>query len=204
MGHQTGGARRRDGQQGDVAATIALHIGVQLWIGSRQTLDERIVRFPLGIVNGESPAVACHIYRSAVSINGQALVDFNRHFDAFVAAIAQAQCGQGIALSGDAHTCTATADTSGAYLIPKLVFHVFQIAGFRVFFNFFDDAVNFFHLHVDDIVHDALGQLGMFRKFFKVETRFRGEGLFNVAVQVQRQEAAAVVGRKGNFATRVG
>ena len=182
LGHQAGGARWGDGQQGDVAAAIALHIGIQGWVDGGQALDERVLFFALAVVNRESSTVAGHVYRGAVSIDGQTLVDFYRHLNAFIAAVTEAQCGQGISFGGDAYTRAATSDAGGADFVPQFVFYFFQVPRFRVFFDFFDDAVHFFQLHVDDVVHETLGELGVFGEFFEIEEGFRRKRVLYIAV----------------------
>ena len=54
-------ARRGDGQHGDIAATDACHLLIEVFIQGTQTLDERIILFALGIIHWELAAFFCQI-----------------------------------------------------------------------------------------------------------------------------------------------
>ena len=60
--HQTGCARRRNGQTGYVAAAIFSHILIQLRICLLYTVDERIVLLALSIINFKSTALLGHFH----------------------------------------------------------------------------------------------------------------------------------------------
>ena len=66
------------------------------------------------------------------------------------------------------------------------------------------DKVNLLQLQVDNIVHHTHCHLDMFGKLVVVERSLGGKWLIDIAVKVQRQQAAAVVGAQRNLATRVG
>ena len=62
----------------------------------------------------------------------------------------------------------------------------------------------FFELQVDDVVHHTHRLLDVLLEFLEVERRFFGERFVHVTQQVDRQQAARVVGAKRNFAAGVG
>lgn len=85
-----------------------------------------------------------------------------------------------------------------------MVFGKLHLVVLRVVLHLFDDAVNFFLLQVDDVVHEALSQLHVTFEEFKVECSLGRKGVLYVGIEVDGQQAAAVVGTEGNFAAGIG
>ncbi len=60
-GHEACRACGGDGETGDVAASEAAHVGVELRVSGRQTCDEGIGGLAFGVVHLEGSALACHL-----------------------------------------------------------------------------------------------------------------------------------------------
>ena len=80
----------------------------------------------------------------------------------------------------------------------------FHLVVFGVGGDFGQNRVNFLNLKVDDVVHHALGDGHVLREQLVVEACLRREGVVDVAVEVDGDEAAAVVGTQRNLAAGVG
>ena len=102
--HERSRARRRNGQQGDVAAAYLDHFVVECRIGFADAADHRVIHLLVCIVYGECSAFGCHLDRCAVGCQSQFFLHLDREIDGFVRAVAQAQCRQHVAFGRDAQS----------------------------------------------------------------------------------------------------
>ena len=80
---------------------------------------------------------------------------------------------------------------------------MFCVGVFGVLVNLGDYGVNLLDFQVNEVVHDSLSLLDVFPEQGEVEARLRGEGVFNVGVEIDCEQAAAIVGTEGNFAAGI-
>ena len=66
------------------------------------------------------------------------------------------------------------------------------------------DLIDFFHFEIDDIVHDTLRQFNMFTEKFEIEISIRSKRIYNIRVEIDRQQTAAIIRAERYFATRIG
>ena len=203
LGHQAGGARGGDGQAGDVAPAIFCHEFVEFGVGFAQAVDEGVVLFALRVVDFKGSALLGHLHRRAVGLQGHGLVHFHGKVGGFLRAISQSERGQHVAFGRDAHAGAASLSALFVDLLPKVAFCAFHFFRFRVGVDFLHDQFDFLQFQVDDVVHQALGQLHVFLEEVEVEVSFGCERVDHIGVEVDGQQAAAVVGAEWNFAAGV-
>ena len=63
LGHQAGCSRRSNGQTGNVAAAILLHLFIQRRVGLLNTVHEGVILFALTIIHGKCSALLGHVHR---------------------------------------------------------------------------------------------------------------------------------------------
>ncbi len=122
----------------------------------------------------------------------------------FGRAVAQAQGGVHVAFGRSAQAGAASAEGLGAYLGPEVALHLLDFFLLGVAVDFFEDKVDFLHLQVDDVVHDALGAAHVVAQQPEVELSLRREGVLYERIEVDGQQTAAVVGAEGYLAAGVG
>ena len=195
---------RGDGEQGDVAAAVANHVGVEFFVGFFDTEDERVVAFLGAAIDGECAAFFRHGDRGAVGGESQMFVDFGGEGVAVVGAVADTEGGEHVAFSGDAQPGTTSLEGLFSDFQPQVTFHAFHIVRFGVAVDFGEDLVHLFKFEVDDVVHQSLGVMDVLLEEGHVEGGFVRERVFNVAVKVNGYQTAAVVRAKRDFAAGVG
>ena len=202
--HEASGARGGYGEAGNVAPAVAAHVLVEFGVGLLDAENEGVVLLSLCIVDCKRTAFACHHHAGSVGRDGQRLLHFHGHFRGLFRAVAQSQGGNHVALGRDAHARAASLRCLVLDFLPKAEFRLFHLVVLRVALDFLDDGIDFLLLQVDDVVHEALGEGHVFAELVEVEESLGREGVFHVGVEVDGQEAAAVVGAEGNFTAGVG
>ena len=202
--HERCRSRGCDGEHGDVAAAYLRHLLVQGRVGFADAFYHRIALLLEVVVHREGAPFAGHLYRGPVGFHGQRLLYLHREGYRFVGAVSEPQCGEHVALGGDAESRAAALECLLAYLLPQGELYAADVEVFRVVFYLVVDDVYLFEFEVDDVVHQSHGRLHMAAELVEVELRLRGEGVVHIAVQVYRQQAAAVVGTERNLAAGVG
>ena len=124
--------------------------------------------------------------------------------DRFVRTVAHPQRGDHVAFGGDAQAGAAAFERHFAHFFPEVALHVADIGLFGIGVDLGDDLLDLFQFQVDDVVHHAHGLAHVVAEFCEIERRLRGEGFVDVAVKIQRQQTARVVGAERNFAARIG
>ncbi len=198
------GAGRGYGQQRDVAASVGQHIGVHLRVGLGQALDEGVQLLAVGVIDGEAAALFGHRHRRAVGRAGKGALHADGKVGGLVGAVAQAHCGQHIALGGDAEAGAAAFEAFHFDVEPQILLHRFDFVAFGVGLDLGDDFLHFLQLQVDQVVHQALAHSHVLPEQVEIELGVRRERILDVAEKVDCQQAAAVVGAQRNLAAGVG
>ena len=201
--HQTGRSGRGDRQHRNVAAAVFHHFFVKGRVRLFDAFDHRVALFAPGVVYREFTALLRHLDRCAVGFHCQRFLYFDGEIGRFVGSVAQAQGCQHIAFGRDAQARTASLKRFFADFLPQFHFHLADILVFGIFRDFFEDRFDLFEFEVDDIVHHPHGCGDVPPEFIEVERSLLRERLVDVAVQVDRQQAATVVRAQRNFAARV-
>ena len=194
MGANADRTRRGDGQHGDVAAAYAAHLLVKFLVQGTQALDEWVVFLALGIVHGELATLFGQVDRRTVGIVSQQLLYLCREGDGLVGGVTFAQGGQHVALGGDANARAAPLQAFLADVLPKVHFGAFHFVVLGVGGYLGQNGIDFLDFEVDDVVHHALRNGYMLREKLMVEAGFGRKRMVNVAVKVDGDESAAVVG----------
>ena len=158
LSHQAGGAGRGDGQTGNVAASVLLHLLVHFRVGFTQAVDERVVLFAFCVVHLECAALFGHFYGGAIGVECHRLVYFLRELGCLFSTVTQSQGGKHVAFCRDTYTGTAALGAFLVNLLPQNAFCMFHVFTFGVGIYLAHDALYLLQFKVDDIVHDALGQ----------------------------------------------
>ena len=188
----------------DVTTTILNHLLIERCIGIFQTVNHWVVLLLLGVEYGERTTHTSHIYRLAVSLYGQGLVYLCSEVESLVRAVAQTECCQHIALGSDTETCTTTLQCHILNLVPQVELYTANILILRIRSNLLDDEVNLLQLQVDNIIHQVHSLVNMLLEEVEVERSLLRKWIFNIRVEVDSQQTAAVVRAQRNLATRVG
>ena len=83
------------------------------------------------------------------------------------------------------------------------MFDVTDVLFLGVLGYLFDDGLDLLELQIDDIVHDAHRGRDVAPELAEVERRLFRERLVYIAVQIDRQQAAAVIRAERNFAAGI-
>ena len=118
--HERCSTCRRDGEHGDVTTTILLHQLAQLGSCLADALNHGVALLLLEVVDAKCTTILRHHCRGAVCLHCEGLVYIHREVDSLVRAVAEAECCQHIALSGDAEARTATLECHILNLLPEL------------------------------------------------------------------------------------
>ena len=202
--HERRGSRRGNRQHGDVAAAHTAHLLVESRIGLADAGDHRVVLLLGRIVDRERTALGGHLHRSPVSLHGQRLLHLDGKVDRLLRTVAQPECRQHVALGRNAQAGTAAFPGHRADLLPQLELHVADILVLRIRSDLLDDQLDLLQLEIDDVVHHVHGLAHMLAEFREVKLRLRREGVVHIAEEVERQQAARIVGTERDFAARVG
>ena len=116
--HERRGARRSDGQHGDVAAADLRHLLVERRIGLADAGDHRVVRLLGGIVDREGSALGGQLHRRAVSGQREGLLHLDGEIDRLLRTVAQSQGGEHVALGRNAEPRAAALLRHFADLLP--------------------------------------------------------------------------------------
>ena len=201
--HERRSTRRRDGEHGDVTTAILLHKLRELGSLSKDTLHHGVVLLLLVVVHTEGTTILSHIYRGTVGLYGEGLMYVYCEVDSLLRAVAQAESCEHIALCGDAETRTTAFECHIFNLVPQLQLYAAHILILGVRSNLVDDELHLLQLQVDDVIHEVHSLVYMRLEEVEVELRLLGEGLVDVAQQVESQQTAAIVGAQRNLATGV-
>ena len=204
LGADTHGAGGGNGEQSDVAAAVLHHLGVEFRVGLGQTLDEGIQLLAVGVVEGETAALFGHVDRGAVGGAGEGALHLDGELGGFVGAVTQTHAGQHVALGGDAQAGAAAFEAFHLDVEPEVALHALDVVAFGVAVDFGEDFVDLFKFEVDEVVHEALCLGDVVAEFIEIERGFGSEGVVDIAVEVDGDETAAVVGAEGDFAAGVG
>ena len=202
--HQRGCSGRRYRQTGDIAASVFLHVFVELRIGFGHASDERVVLFALGIENLEGTALLSHGHRRAVGAEGECLLHLDSEVCGFRRAVFEAEGGQHVSFAGNADSCAASEKCFVENLVPEFKLGVLDVGAFGVDLNLFDYGFDFLLFEIDYVVHDTLGFSGVFLEELEIEVCFGSERIFHITEKIHCQQAAAVVGAERDFAAGVG
>ena len=202
--HERGGSRRGDGQHGDIASSVFYHFGVELRIGLPDAADHRVLLLLACIENFERSALCGHLYRGAVGFQCEGLLYLHGESRRFGRTVTESQCCEHVAFGRDAQSRTTSFAGHRADLFPEFEFHAANVFVFGIGGDLIDDQLDFFQFQVDDVVHHTHRLLDVLLEFLEVERRFFGERFVHVTQQVDRQQAARVVGAERNFAAGVG
>ena len=202
--HQRGGACRRNGQAGYVAAAVAHHVVVELRGGLLQSQDERVLLFTLGVVYLEGTALAGHLHTRTVGGQGQRAVYLDREVGGLLRTVAQSHSGNHVALGGDAHSRAAALAALGLDFLPQVTLGTLHLHRLRVAVNLCDNLVYLLQLQVHDVVHQPLGCLDVLLERVEVEAGLCRKRVLHVAVEVDAQQAARVVGTERYLTAGVG
>ena len=126
-------------------------------------------------------------------------MDLHGKVGGIIGAVTGTKCGKHVAFCGDAESGTSSLDGLFLDVQPEIPLAGLDLLPFRVALDLFEDPVDLFKFQVNDVIHHPLGFVDMRDKKFRIEAGFGGEGLVDVIVKVDRQQAAAVVGTERNF-----
>ncbi len=202
--HERRGARGGDRQHGDIAAAHLHHLVVEGRIGLADAGDHGVGGLLRRVVDGEGAALRGHLHRGAVGGQRERLLHLHGEGDRLVGAVAQPKRREHVALGRDAEARAAALLRHRADLLPQLELHAAHLLVLGIVVDLGDDLLDLLQLQVDDVVHHAHGHADMAAELVEVEARLRGEGLLDIAQQVERQQAARVVGAERNLAAGVG
>ena len=155
-------------------------------------------------VDGEGTAFLGHRDRGTIGGEGELLVHFGGEGVALVGTVPDVEGGEHIALGGDAEAGAAALGGLLADLEPEFLFDALHAFAFGVAVDLGEYLVDFLKFQVDDVVHQALGILNMFPEKGHVEVCLVREWIFNIAVQVNGNETAAVIRTERNLTTGIG
>ena len=173
--HQACRACRCDGETGNVAAAVFLHLLVQFRVCFAQAVDERVVLFAFAVVYFESAAFFSHFHRRAVCAQCYGLVYFLCKFGSLFSAVTQSQCCKHVAFGGDAYAGAAALSALFVDFLPQNAFGMLYIFVFRIGVNFGHDTFYLLKFQVDDVVHDALGECYVLLEQIEIEVGIRFE-----------------------------
>ena len=202
--HERRSARRRNGQHGDVAAPLPDHLGVEFGIGLADALDHGVVLLLGSVVDGESAALAGHLDRRAVSLDGQGLLHLDSESDGLIGTVAQSQGGEHVALGRDAQACATPLEGHRPDLFPQIQLDAAHVLVLGVGGDLLDDQLDLLQLQVDDVVHHAHCLGYVLLELGEVELGLLGKRIVDIGQQIERQQTARIVGTQGNFAARIG
>ena len=202
--HQRGGSCRCYRQTGNVPASVLLHVLIELGIGFFQAVDERIVLFAFCIINPESSTLLRHRNRCAVGVQGQCAVDVDGEVRRLLRAVTQPHGCNHVTFGGDSHAGTTSFPAFLPDFLPEVILGMLHFFRLRIVFYLFHDEVDLLHFKVDNIVHDPLCQLGMATEQVEVEVCVVSERINDIGIEVQREQAAAVVRTERNLAAGIG
>ena len=202
--HQRCGARGSNGQARDVASAEAHHVVVEGPVGFLDALDEGVARLALGVVDGKSASLLRHRHRRTVGVQCQCALHLDGKVGGLLRAIAQSQGGQHVALGSDAHARASSHGRLFLDLLPEATLGILHVLCLWVAVDLGDDAVDLLQFQIYDIIHDALGHLSMSAEGVEVKVRLGSEGVEDVGVEVECEQAATVVGTEWYLAAGVG
>ena len=127
-----------------------------------------------------------------------------REVGGLLGTIAQPHRGNHVALSGNAHARATPHRAFPLYFLPQMAFGSLHLFALRVLVYLLQYQVYLFQLQVYDVVHDALSGPHVLPEQVEVEAGFGGERILHVAVQVDTEQTARVVGTKGNLPAGIG
>ena len=90
------------------------------------------------------------------------------------------------------------------YLLPEVLFGFLYLITLRIAGYLCQDEINLLHLQIHDVVHDALCQLSVTAELLEVESGLGSERMLYVAVEVEAEQTAAIVGAERYLAAGVG
>ena len=85
-----------------------------------------------------------------------------------------------------------------------MLFCFFNFVGFRIGLDFCHDSFDLFQFQIDDVIHDALGNLNMFLEQFEIKISILCKRIDHVGIEVDGQQTTAVVRAQWDFAARIG
>ena len=202
--HERRGARRGDGQHGDIAAADLRHLLVERRIGLADAGDHRVVRLLGGVVEREGAALGGQFHRSPVSRQREGFLHLDGEIRRLLRPVAQSQGGEHVALGRDAETRAAALLRHFADLLPQLQFHAAHIHILGIVGDLLDDQLDLLQLEVDDVVHHVHRLVDVAAELFEIELRVGLEGILHVAQQVHGQQTARIVGAERNLTAGIG
>ena len=202
--HQRGGARRCDRKHSHVTTTVFNHHLVEFGISLLDTLDHRVACLLLRVIHRELAALRSHNDRCAISRRCQRALNIHCEVDSLLRTVGQTQSGQHIALGGDTQTSTTTLQCLFADLLPQLQLHSTNVLVLGVACDLRDDGLDLLQLQVDDVVHHTHCLIDVRLEQVEIELSLSREGVLNVAIKVDSQQSAAIVGAQRNLAAGVG
>ena len=202
--HQRSSSRRRNRQTSDVATTILLQVGIQLFVSLFDAEQEGIVLLATGIKHGESTAFLRHGYGRAVGTQRQILVNVDRKLGCFWRSIAQSHGCNHVTFGRNADTCTASLTALMFNFLPKMIFCFFDLITLRIFLYLLQDAFNLLQLQINDIIHDALCYLNMLSELLHVKIGILGKRMNHIRIEVDAQQPARVIRAQRYFAAWIG
>ena len=131
-------------------------------------------------------------------------MDLDAEVSSLLRTIAQSHGSYHIALGGNTHAGTATLGALALDFLPQMIFGTLDFLRLRIFAYLLHDEVYLLQLQVNDIVHDTLSLLHVFLKQLMVEVGVLGEGITDIAVEIDTQQSARVVGTERYLAAGVG
>ena len=203
LAHERRGARGGNRQAGDISATIFLHVGIQLGVGLLQAQDERIVSLALCIIDGKGTSLPSHCYRGAIGVQGQFLMNRHGEIGRLLRAIAQTQGCNHVALGRNAYARAASLAALILDFLPQMILRLLHARVLGIYLNLLHDHLYLLHFQIDDIIHHPLGKLNMLPELVEVEIGILGEGVYHIAIEVQTDQSAAIVGAERNLTTGV-
>ena len=178
--HQRCCPGRGNRKTGNISTTIFCHILIKLGISFFNTENERVLLLTLGIINFEGSTLFSHRNRASICIQSQCLMNRYSKISSFLSTIAQSHCSNHIPFSRNTDTGTTPQSTLLFNLLPKMTFSSLYLLILRIIANLIQNQINLFHFQINDIIHDTLSQLSMFKEELIVKSCFLGERMIYV------------------------
>ena len=180
LSHERCCAGWRDGETSNVSSTELLHVGRELRVGRKESVNERILSLASGIVYLECATLFSHHNRRPISIQRKCPMNAHGKLGGLGSAISQPHGGNHVALGGYSHARSSAHSAFAFNLLPEVELGTLYFLVLRVVLDFVHYEVNFLHLEVNDIVHDTLRERNMPCKLVKIESGLIREWIFDI------------------------
>ncbi len=155
------------------------------------------------VVNLERTALTGHFHRCAVGLQSECLLNLHGEIDGLRTAVGEPERREHIAFGRDAQTGSAALQRLVANLFPERKLHTPYVLIFGVGRYFLYYGIDLFEFEVYDVVHKAHGLADVLLEQVEIELGLFRERILHVTVQIERQQAAAVVWTQRNFTARI-